>query len=150
MKFKFGLESLLKHKRRLEEQAQREYMEAQAQLQSGLEEIKGMYASVDETRRSIAKEYGSKAENKIQRVRQMDEFILGMDVRIHRARLKARDLMRVVEEKQQLLIEASKEKKIIEKLKEKRWMSYKDEARRLEIRELDDMVTMRFKRRAVS
>ena len=54
MAFRFPLESVLKHRKRQEEVAQREFMEARMRLENCLTGIDRMYVQIDETRERIA------------------------------------------------------------------------------------------------
>ncbi|NJL23745.1 MAG: flagellar export protein FliJ [Calothrix sp. SM1_5_4] len=148
MGFKFGLETVLKHRKRLEEIAQREFGEAQAAVEACLRELESMYNRMDEVRAEIldAQKVGSR--EKMEEVRGMEGFIDGQKIRIERQRLEARRLLSVAEEKQEALIEAAREKKILVKLKDKRLREYKEWLGRVEAKELDDMTMIRQARRA--
>jgi len=147
MAFKFGLNTVLKHRQRLEDVAQREYAEAQAAVDECLRTIEAMYQRSDEVREDIAAAQKRGSAENLQQIRDMETFLGGQKIRIEQMRLKARELLVVAEVKQEALIEAAKEKKILVKLKEKRFAEYKEWLARMETKEMDDMTSMRAARR---
>lgn len=143
MAFKFGLEAVLKHRKRLEDVAQKEFVEAQRALDQCLEKIEAMYRRHDEVRIEILDAQRDGSSQKLNEVRDMEAFLGGHKIRIQAERMQARALMQVVEEKQEALIEAAKEKKILVKLKEKKFAEYKQRMAELEAKAQDDMTTTR-------
>jgi flagellar protein FliJ len=143
MAFRFNLEAVLKHRKRLEEAAQREFAEAQDAVDQCLKKIEGMYTRIDEVRVDIANQQDSTGHDKITAIQEMEHFISGHKIRIERLRLEARELLMVAEQKQEALIHAAREKKIMVKLKEKRLQEYKEWLRKLEAKELDDQNMIR-------
>jgi flagellar FliJ protein len=144
MAFRFGLETVLKHRTRMEELAQREVAEAQAAVETCLQELEGMYLRRDEVRQEILGAQQQGSSSKIEEVRGMEQFIEGQKILIQAKRLEARELMAIAEEKQEALMLAAQEKKILVKLKEKRFQEYREWLARIEAKALDDMTTVRF------
>ena len=145
MKFTFSLESLLVHRKRLEDVAQRDWAEAQAKVDAAQRELKSFYAQVDEARlRSsmIEKQGGTQASQLIS----IDEFIGGQAYRIEKQRSKIRELISEAERLQELLVEAVKETKTLVKLKERQFNEHKLHRRKQEAKQMDDVVVTRFKR----
>lgn len=142
MAFNFRFEFLLNHRLRLEEMAQKDYMEAKAKLDDCLAGIQKMYTSIDESRGRIA-QMQKDGQSVICRIQEEELFMAGQAVRIDRERQKARELMIVAEEKQELLLEAAKNRKMIEVLKDKKAQAYKKDMRLREAKQLDDLVVMR-------
>lgn len=147
MAFKFGLNTVLKHRQRLEDVAQREYAEAQAAVDECLRAIEAMYQRNDEVRDDIAAAQKKGSAESVHQIRDMETFLGGQKIRIEHMRLKARELLVIAEIKQEALIEAAKEKKVLVKLKEKRFAEYKEWLARMETKEMDDMTSMRSARR---
>jgi flagellar FliJ protein len=143
MAFRFGLNTVLKHRQRLEDVAQREFSEAQAEVDKCLNEIEGMYSRIDEVRSEIAAEEKLGDAGSMMRAQEMHAFINGHKLRIERLRLRARELLQIAEEKHEALIEAAREKKILAKLKEKRFAEYRSWLQRIEAKELDDLTMVR-------
>lgn len=138
--FRFGLEPVLKHRQRLEEIAQREFANAQAEVDAILKRLEDMYTRLDEVRVEIAE---AETRGQLNDVRIMEAFISGHKIRIEDVRKEARRLLQAAEEKQEALILAAQEKKVLSKLKEKRFAEYKERLNRIEAKNQDDQTMMR-------
>jgi flagellar protein FliJ len=143
MGFKFSLDGVLKHRKRLEEVAQREYAEAQAAVDECLRKIEAMYKRSDEVREEILGAQTSGASSSVENIREMELFLAGQKIRIETLRQHARALLQVAEEKQEALIQAAQDKKSLEKMKAKRKAEWEAWIRQIEAKELDDMTTVR-------
>lgn len=143
MAFRFNLESVLKHRSRLEDTAQREFVEAQRNVTEILARIEKMYQRGDEVREEIAAAQADGSPAKLEQVRVLEAFLIAHRRLIENARLEARRLMALAEEKQDALIVAAREKKILVKLKERRQAEYREWLNRLEAKELDDITMVR-------
>jgi len=143
MAFRFNLESVLKHRKRLEDVAHRDFAEAQSAVDVILRKLEGMYQRMDEVRVEISQAQRGTSGSKLAEVCDMEGFISGHKIRIEMVRLQARELLRVAEEKQEALILAAQEKKVLVKLKEKRLVEYKDWLNRIEAKNADDQTQMR-------
>lgn len=144
MAFRFALESILKHRKRQEDIAQRDFLEAQAKVEECLRGIQSIYTSIDNTRISISAAEKSGTPNDLDFIRQADRFIEGQKVRVREERLKARELIRAMEDRQHELTERMHERKIMQNLKDKRLEEYQEEIKRIEQIELDDLVNSRW------
>ncbi len=149
MAFKFGLDTVLKHRGRLEDVAQREYAEAQAAVDECLTQIERMYQRSDEVREEIAEAEQTGTAGKLAEIREMEHFLSGQKIRIERMRLKARELLQLAEEKHEALIVAARERKILVKLKEKKLFEYRAWLQRIEAKEQDDLTMVRIARRKI-
>ena len=147
MAFRFGLETVLKVRKWAEDAAQREFAEAQAKVDAALRELEAMYKRIDEVRIEIAAAEREGRPDKIEYVRTMEGFIEGQKIRIGDARMKLRELLMIAEAKQEALILAAREKKVLVKLKEKKRSEYVERMRILELKEMDDLTSMRVARR---
>lgn len=145
MKFEFSLESLLEHRRRLEEVAQRDWAEAQAKVDRAVARLNEYYDQVDQARHrsaSLETQGGAQAGALIS----IDEFIAGQRYRIETQRQTIRELKVEAERLQEILIEAAKETKTLEKLKERQFEEFKLKRRKAETKAIDELVVTRFKR----
>ncbi|MES2965875.1 MAG: flagellar export protein FliJ [Bdellovibrionota bacterium] len=145
MKFEFSLESLLDHRRRVEEMAQRDWAEAQGKVDRAVAKLSEYYDQVDEARQrsaSLESQGGAQAGALISN----SEFIGGQKYRIEAQRQTIRGLKEEAERLQEILIEAAKETKTLEKLKERQMEEFKLKRRKLEAKEMDELVVTRFKR----
>jgi flagellar FliJ protein len=136
MAFRFSMESVLKHRKRQEEVAHRDVLEAQNNLEVCLDAIEKMYAAIDETRALISQ---SERIGDMQWVQTSETFIEAQKIRIHEARMHVRELIRMLEDKQEVLLDRLHDRKIIEKLKERRKQEYVERLARIEQKELDDL-----------
>jgi len=138
--FRFGLDSVLKHRKRLEEIAQKEFATAQAAVDATLRRLEDMYQRMDEVREEISQ---AEANSRLEHVRDMEHFLYGHRIRIENVRKEARELLQVAEQKQEALILAAREKKVLVKLKEKRLHEYREWLNRIEAKNQDDQTMMR-------
>lgn len=146
MKFKFKFEILLKQRKRLMEQAQVDYAEAQSLVDKKMQQINEKFAAIQKTRNNIF-ESKSGAKNQAAIFVSGEEFIVGAGRQIDIYRAEARELMAIAEDKHARLVDRTKDYKIIEKLKEKKKAEYKKERARKEQKNLEDINIMRFGRR---
>ncbi len=145
MKFKFKLETVKKHRKILKDLAQKEFEIARIAVDQKLAQINMMYEAIDNAR-VMADEMHGEENVKSAPFLQIEDFILGQNVRIQVARLEVRELMAVLEEKQEILLEKVKDHKVLEKLEEKKFGEFKKELNRKQQVQADDMSIMRFRR----
>ena len=149
MKFEFNYQQLLEYRKRLEELAQIEYITAQKQVDVAEVELERMYQQIDDSRqraRMLEVQGGKQAPS----LAFIDDFINKHKIRIEMQRRVIRELKQVAESKQQALVAAAKEYKILEKLKERKLVEYKDIMKKRELKQVDELVTTRFKRGEVA
>lgn len=144
MKFRFRLDSILNHRETLKSEAQRVWMEAQNKVDECLEQIQFMYTQMDETRATIAQKEKAGISHQSAHFLTGNEFLQGQKVKIERKRQEARELMSIAEQKRELLVEATQQVEVLKKLKEKKKIEFLKKKKVKEIKELDDLVTMRF------
>ncbi len=142
MAFKFGLESVLKHRKRLEDVAQREFVQAQADVDAALGRLEKMYQRLDEVRVEISGKETSGGREAIANICELELFLRGHKVRIESVRLEARELLAIAETKQEALIHAATEKKVLVKLREKRLAEHRLVLERMEAKIQDDQAMM--------
>lgn len=147
MGFKFNLESVLKYRRRLENEAQRQYREAQAKVDEANSKLDLLYRSIDRSRADISKFQSTSKPQALEHIRSQETFILGQGVRIKNQRLELRNLLTELEEKQEALVLALRERKSMEKLKERRKEEYLKEQLRLENQAMDEISVLRHGRK---
>ncbi len=145
MKFRFAYEHLLKHKKRLEELAAREFAEAQHQVDLANQKLRLMFEQIEESRKR-ALDLTNEGGRKSGALAQIDEFINGHKIRIDLQRQVIRQLHLEAERTQDALIEAAKEYKTLQKLRERRLDEFKHLVKKHELKQVDELVTTRFKR----
>ena len=145
MKYKFSLKVLLDHRKKLENEARRNFMLAQSRVDDAITELNGFYDQVDRTRTENGdiEKSGGRASPKLMA---NDDFIAGQKFRIEAQRLKIRELKVIADELMEIMIEAAKEAKTLEKLKERRTDEHKIAERKHELKETDEIVVLRHKR----
>lgn len=143
MKFKFSLETVLKHRKRLEDEAQKNFVEAKRRLEDAQQVLKSMYGLIDRSREEIARFQSSGGGQMISQIIEREAFIQGQGVRIKKQREFIRTLHLDLEEKQEALVLALRERKTLEKLKEKQKREHDKEVARKEALLLDEIATMR-------
>lgn len=144
MKFEFSFETLLDHRRKLEDAARREWTEAQAKVDKAKKELDELYGQIDSARERVAtleKTGGAQAGSLVS----ISEFISGQNVRIEKHRYMMRDLITDAEQKRDVMVEAAKETKTLQKLKEKKKAEYKAKQKKRELKEVDELIVTRFK-----
>lgn len=143
MKFRFGLENVLKHRQRCEEVAQREYAEAQFAVDECLRKLEAMYQRMDEVRVEIHSLQKQGTNQALVQINEMEHFLKGQLIRIEAQREQARQLLMVAEQKQEALVLAAQESKILEKLKDKKMSQHRERLKVLEAKQLDDLTMTR-------
>lgn len=143
-KFVFSFEKLLEHKRRLEDSARRDWLEAQAKADEATRELQGMYDQIENSRKR-ASDLESAGGAHAAHLSQIDAFINGQKIRIERFRKTIQELMAAAEEKHRLLVEAARERKILDKLKEKKQNEHRKMMKKHELKVMDDLVVTRYK-----
>ncbi len=145
MKYKFSLEVLLDHRKKLENEARRNFMLAQSRVDEAIAELNGFYDQVDRTRTENGdiEKSGGRASPKLMA---NDDFIAGQKFRIEAQRLKIRELKVIADDLMEIMIEAAKEAKTLVKLKERRTDEHKLAERKHELKVTDEIVILRHKR----
>lgn len=145
MAFQFKLEKILQHRKNLENLARKEYLEALAKLNEEKTKLENYYKSIDSARENAYEIQSKGGTHSSEILCQIHDFIKGTEILIERQRLKIREKAKIVEDKQEILREASIEYKMIERLKERKKEDYRLNMRKLEEKKLNDMTTTRFK-----
>jgi flagellar FliJ protein len=146
VKFKFGLEKVLNHRKILEDLAQRDYQEVLSVLNQKKSELEKMVLRILDARVEIHQLEVQSGFDMIERVKQIQEFIKLQDIRIERQHLSVQESEKLVEARQEILRQKAMDKKILERLKVKKKTDHQTNERRLAQKETDEMVSMRFKK----
>jgi flagellar FliJ protein len=135
-RFSFNLEKVLEL---------RKYREQETKIELGraigvLTEIEGRIRKNAESR-SLAAGQRFSADNGAADILSWDNYIIRLDQEAERLMNEAAKAELIVEEKQEIFLQASRDRKVIDKLKEKRKKEYRDEVLAEENRERDDMAS---------
>lgn len=142
MKFKFPLQNVMKHRKVLEDLAQRDYQEANAKLNEEEQKLAKLYEAVDLARQFSFKTQvqGGSAGSALS---QVHEFLKGQDIRIEQQKKAIDQQRKIVEDFQEILRQRAVEYKIIEKYKDRKLEEFKVEKNKKEQKVADDIVSTR-------
>jgi flagellar FliJ protein len=143
MKFKFGLQKVLNHRKIQEDLAQREYLEVFNVLKSQQEALEQILNSIVETREQISRIEVESGSGLVARVNHGHNFIRLQGLRAERQREKIKETEKLVEAKHEILRQKAMDKKIIERFKEKQKKQFEAEQIKAQQKELDEIVSMR-------
>ena len=144
MKFKFSLDRVLKHRKTLEDIAQRDFQLALAELKKEEVNLENLIAEKNKCYQ-ITFEKQSHGGNAGTALSQIHEFMKGQDIRIARQKKKIEECNSKVEELREILLEKAKEYKIISELQDRKRQQFVKEHNKKEALRLDDMNIMRFR-----
>lgn len=148
MKFKFGLEKVLGHRKVKEDIAKKEYQEVVHLVYQEQDKLNLMNEQKTNARSEACKKI-NEGGSQGQQILQIYEFIKGQDLRIERQTTKVKELEKLVELKQEILRRAAMDVKIMEKLKEKKKNEYIHEMNSREQKEVDELNVLRFDREVI-
>jgi flagellar FliJ protein len=143
MRFKFSLEKVLNHRKIQEDLAQKEFLDAQINLNK---EIDKKLVLIEQKENSIKQRRQSIQSNQswVSEVEQINLFLIGQDIRISQQNQRLLEFEKIVEEKREILRKAMIEVKIMDKLKEKKYEEFKKSELTKEQNELDELSVLRF------
>lgn len=145
MKFNFSLQKVLDHRHIKMDLARKDYLEAQA---FQVEEQKKLDEMIEIKTRSIAQRasLASSSTGWQESVNQINNFLIGQDLRIANQNERLLKIEKVVESRREILKDALIEVKIMERLKEKKKADFLQDVRQKEAKELDEITSTRFVR----
>lgn len=146
MGFKFRLEKVLSHRKSSEDIAKRKFLEARAVLNQAEALLAQYHQSIHDSQneRFVLVQAGG---NQGERLSQISQYIKGMEIKIERQKVVIAKQLAIVEELQRALQEASIEYKMVEKLKERQLATYREEEKKLEQKEQNEIANSRFEMR---
>ncbi|MEW5978227.1 MAG: flagellar export protein FliJ [Acidobacteriota bacterium] len=143
-RFTFTLESVLNHRKLLEENEQTALASIRQALCLKTEERDRLQDQIALSRESV-KECASGVVD-MERLRILNRFIEKLETDLQSVRQALLDLKNREQAQIQRWVEARKRKEILEKLKEKSFSTYERAHREMEQKLLDDLTTGRFRR----
>ncbi len=148
MKFRFRLQKVLEHRKRLEDEAKRKYFEAVARTQEAKDKLEAMYKAIDVSRNRAHQmlsgtQSSGGGHELILSLQDTDLFIRGQNIRIEQQRLVVRECKQAEEIEQDQLIQAAKDRQALEKLREKKLQEFREGIERKEAAEVDDLNILR-------
>jgi flagellar FliJ protein len=142
MKFQFPLKTVMRHRKLMENEAQRVFQEANAKLNAEISKLEFLHEQVREARQK-AFQLQVKGGATTNDLRQVDEFIRGQDIRIDRQNLSIQNQQQIVEDLRQILRKAAIDYKMIEKLRDKKRDEFRIESRKHEQKQIDELTNAR-------
>lgn len=140
-KFKFKLETVLKERKKVEDQRLKDWTLARQLIQAIYDQLAALESrlveAVDETTALSAQPTGT-----VGMVISMDSFIKGQKIRIEWKRREVERAEKIVEKARLLYVTARQKREAIEKLKERKHTEYKDAVRKHEAKIMDDIYIM--------
>lgn len=145
MKFKFSLDKVLNHRRIQVDIAKKNFISSQNKY---LEAIYSRDQMIIEKENSIKSrsELVNQKTNWQLNVHQINQYLIGQDLRIERQNESLKILEKEVESYREILLKAQREAKIIDKLKENKKNEFIKNYYENENKELDEIATLRYVR----
>lgn len=144
MKFKFKLDKVLRHRKILEDLAQKDFQEAMAELNKQNEVLEQLRQAKSDARSRSYEQQSQTGGQVLESLKQIHDFIILQDIRIEKQLQKIEECEKVVESRREILRQKAIDTKIIKKLEEKKKQQFTEEQQRLEQKEMDDNSNMRF------
>lgn len=138
-RFEFSLQKVLDYRQRREEQAIRAFAEAQAQL---LHEQAVLHKLVVEREECLRRSH-RRQRLTVDLLDVEQTYLSALEERIEAQRERVAEAEKVLEERQEALIEAQRERKALERLREKHYEQWRQEILRIEQKALDELATAR-------
>lgn len=142
MKFKFPFENVLKHRKVLEDLAQRDFQLVLSEFNSELGKLQKMKDDVHAAHRG-AYETQVQGGSAGPALSQVHEFLKLQDVRIERQQLKVQEFEKRVEDLREILRLKAIDYKMIESLKDRKKEAFRIEKNKLEQKKSDEVATLR-------
>lgn len=142
-KFFFNLESVLNHRRLLEEREQEKLSKIHQALLLAQNQKEGLHLQIEDCFKMMAQE--QKGLIDLDKIRHLASYIDKLELEI--AQL-AQQILKIEVEKQRQMecfVEARKQREIVDKLKEKKHATYEKEGRELEQKLLDELSVVQFR-----
>ncbi len=145
MKFKFKLDKVLNHRKNLEDVAQRDFQEAQANLNFEIQKLSQMQEAVRMARLEAFK-FQSDGGKSSSHLNQVHDYMVGQDLRMERQKEKIKENENLVENLREILRAKAIDCKIITELKQKKKTEFNIEKNKSEQKKSDEQNVMRFGR----
>ena len=142
MKFRFPFHNVMKHRKTLEDIAQREFQTAYAHFLEVTHQLEKLHEQV-RVARNDAYGFQTTGGRAGPALSQVHEFLKNQDIRIEQQQKKVQECEKQVENYREILKQKAIDYKIIESLKGKMLNEFKAEKKKKELKETDDLAIMR-------
>lgn len=140
-KFRFKLETVLKERKKVEDQRLKDWTLARQLIQTMYDQLAALESRLTSAV-SESTELAAQPTGTVGMMISMDKFIKGQKVRIEWKRREVERAEKIVEKARLLYVTARQKREAIEKLKERRQAEYLDAARKQEAKLMDDIYIM--------
>jgi flagellar FliJ protein len=144
MKFKFQLEKVLRHRKILEDLAQKDFQEAMAELQKQTDLLHALREAKGQARENSFLQQSQTGGQVSESLKQIHDFITLQDIRIENQLKKIAECEKGVESRREILRQKAIDTKILKRLEENKQRQFIQEQQRSEQKEMDDNANMRF------
>jgi flagellar FliJ protein len=141
-KFVFRLETLLNHRRNIEERERIKFSRIRGELLAELNHLEMLEAKHAETRSELALEESGECDSR--EISWFYRFLDRLSLEMATSRERIAQLERELEVQKQIMIEASRDKKMIENLRLKKQKEFLVSLERQEQKSVDELVVTRF------
>ena len=141
-KFVFRLETLLYHRRSIEERERIKFSRIRGELLAELDHLETLQAKHAETRSELALKKSGECDSR--EISWFYRFLDRLSLEMAVARERIAQLERELEVQKQIMIEASRDKKMIENLRLKKEKEFLVSLERQEQKSVDEIVVTRF------
>jgi flagellar FliJ protein len=141
-KFVFRLETLLHHRRNIEERERIKFSRIRSELLAELKHLEMLEAKHAETRSELASEESGECDSR--EISWFYRFLDRLSLEMATSRGRIAQLERELEVQKQIMIEASRDKKMIENLRLKKHKEFFVSLERQEQKSVDELVVTRF------
>ena len=142
-RFQFKLESVLKHRIRLEDLEKKELADVFRELHEAHGVLKSLNEDFSRTQKSIEREESIKNLN-IEKIVMYESYMLYCKRMTERQIIHIEQIDKRVEKKRQEFIKASKARRVIDRLKEKQYYAYMKEMDDKNQKFIDEMAIVKF------
>jgi flagellar FliJ protein len=122
----FELEQVLKYRLEVERMRKHEFAAAKQEMEQANEELKQQEAETEDISRQFHERHADM--NSIEEIRRYSDFFARKREDIKKKQEQLEQLERIMDERREVLLDATKEKKVLESLKEKKTQQWKKEA----------------------
>ncbi len=148
MNFRFSLQTVLRHRKNIENLAVKDFKEKLFEVHQAEESLIVLENQVKEAHQK-AFEIQSQGGSAGPALGQVDEFMKGQALRIERQKERIQGLQAQVEKLREILRLKAIDYKIIDKLRENKKEDFRKQQNKIEQKTLDEMNVMRFKKKVL-
>lgn len=144
--FRFKLDAVLQHRRRIEDERQRELAQLLRERMILETQLRSLQDNIVSDKRTMA--HALQGSVDVPRIRQQGAHVQQVVLRVQQIAGKLLGLARQVEQARSKLAEATRDRKAIELLYQRQYERWRQEQQRREAAEMDELATQAYGRRS--